>query len=203
MNEDFVEFAQKFNITVRTTEAESPWSNGMCERNNGVLTCNVNKILLNCSCFLETALGWALSAKKNSFTNVHGFTPNQLVFGKNPNYPSVLENRPPANSTSCSSKIVEENLHALRVAREHHIKAEANEKLARALNRKTRSYSDQVFCSGDLVYFKRLGSDIWNGPATVLGRDGQIYLLKNGGFYARVHPCRMQHVNDEDTSQLS
>ena len=49
-----------------------------------------------------------------------------------------------------------------------------------------------------------MGSDIWNGPATVLGRDGQIYLLKNGGFYARVHPCRMQHVNnDEDTSQLS
>lgn len=195
VNEDLVELAEKFNITIKTTGAEAPWSNGMCERHNGLIALNVKKVVSDCNCALSTALGWALSAK-NSLTNVHGFSPNQLVFGRNPNFPCVLQNKPPANSPLCYSKIVEDNLHALRVAREQHIKSEANEKLSRALNRKTRTYSDQVYCSGDSVYFKRMDSSSWKGPATVLGKEGQTYLIKHGGFYARVHPCRMQLADD-------
>ena len=37
VNEDLIEFACKFNVTIRTTAAESPWSNGLCERHNGIL----------------------------------------------------------------------------------------------------------------------------------------------------------------------
>ena len=38
---------------------------------------------------LENATCWAVSAK-NALANVNGYSPNQLVFGKNPNYPSEL-----------------------------------------------------------------------------------------------------------------
>ena len=131
----------------------------MCEKHNGILNNNVKKILMECNCSLQTALGWALSAK-NSLTNVHGFSPNQLVFGRNPNYPCLLDNKLPASSPTSSSEIVEGILKALRTARVEQVKAEANEKLARALNRKTRSYSDNVFCIGDDVYFKRVGSEV-------------------------------------------
>ena len=171
---------------MKVTAAES---NGMCERHNGLVALNVSKILHDCDCSIEIALGWALSAK-NSLTNVSGFSPNQLVFGRNPSYPCVLDNKAPANYNTCHSKLIEDNLKALRLSRKNHIEAEASEKLSRALNKQTRSYSDRIFCSGDRVYYKRIHSNGWSGPATVLGKDGQTYLLKHGGFHVRVHPCR-------------
>ena len=36
-NEHFRQLCEKVNITVKTTGAESPWSNGLCERHNQVL----------------------------------------------------------------------------------------------------------------------------------------------------------------------
>ena len=35
----------------------------------------------------------------------------------------------------------------------------------------------------------------WRGPAKVLGKDGQQVLLKHGGYYVRVHACRLMHSN--------
>ena len=49
----------------------------------------VTKTMVDTKCDLETALAWALSAK-NSLQSFHGFSPNQLVFGHNPNLLSVL-----------------------------------------------------------------------------------------------------------------
>ena len=37
VNDEFVEFAEKFNIKILTTAAESPWSNGLCEKHNGII----------------------------------------------------------------------------------------------------------------------------------------------------------------------
>ena len=40
-------------------------------------------------CDLELVLSWAVAAK-NSLKNVNGFSPNQLVLGENPNFPTAL-----------------------------------------------------------------------------------------------------------------
>ena len=53
--------------------------------------------------------------------------------------------------------------------------------------------------SGDNVYYKRQAAHMWHGPARILGRDGQMYLIKHGGFHIRVHPCRLEHVKDVGT----
>ena len=53
----------------------------------------------------EASLGWAISAK-NSLQSVHGFSPFQLVFGRNPNLPNILEDKPPALEGTTSSEIV-------------------------------------------------------------------------------------------------
>ena len=58
--------------------------------------------------------------------------------------------------------------------------------------RKTRTYSDTIFNLGDMVYYFRNNSSYWHGPAKIIGRDGQQFLLKQGGIYVRVHPCRLQ-----------
>ena len=193
VNEQFLIMAEKFNISVKTTAAESAWSNGMCERHNGLLADHVNKVLADIQgCSLSLAIHWAVAAK-NSLLNVYGFSPNQLVFGRNPALPNVYSNKLPANQNHENvSHHIAENLAAMHSARKAFIQQESCEKVRRALSKQTRNV--MFFRAGESVYFKRANSNVWHGPATVMGRDSQMYLLKHGGIYIRVHPCRMQPV---------
>ena len=50
------------------------------------------KVKEDINCPWETAFVWAVNAK-NSFINVSGFSPHQLVFGKNISLPSALNNK--------------------------------------------------------------------------------------------------------------
>ena len=197
INKEVVDYAEKFNVKIRTTAAESGWSNGLCERHNAVVASTLRKVMLDTGCPVDVALAWTLSAK-NSLANIYGFTPNQLVFGYNPNFPSILHNKAPANNPISYSKLVQQHLTALHSARQNFLKSEADEKLKGALCKQTRTYADKVFNVGDLVYYKRISSHFWHGPAKVLGKDGQTYLVKHGGFYIRVHPCRIEHIGDVD-----
>ena len=132
---------------------------------------------------------------KNSLANVHGFSPYQLVLGRNPVLPSILHDKPPALAADTDAeKYLRDHLQALHVARQAFIQAESSSKIRKALNSNVRSYSDAVYCHGDLVYYKRLDSPKWKGPASVLGKEGQQVLLKHGGRYIRVHPCRLTHA---------
>ena len=67
-------------IHLHTTAAESPWTNGVVERNNQTLSNMMDKITEDLQCSTDLALLWALSAK-NSLQNVAGFSPFQLVLG--------------------------------------------------------------------------------------------------------------------------
>ena len=195
VNNEIVDFAEKFNVSLETTAAESAWSNGLVEKHNGVLNNMLQKVMKDANCSADIALNWALAAK-NCLLNVFGFCPNILVFGINPGFPSVLSNRPPANNAVTVSKYLSDNLNALHCAREEFMKQEASEKLKRALSRKTRTYSDNVFCIGDTVYYFRDSSSYWHGPAKIIGRDGKQCLLKHGGLYIRVHPCKLQFASE-------
>ena len=106
----------------------------------------------------------------------------------------------PAQNPTCRSRYIAQNLAALHKAREAFIQQEACEKLQRALTHQTRTYADVVYNNGDMVYYKRESAHEWHGPAKIIGRDAQRYLLKHGGTYHRVHPCKMQHVTDDDRS---
>ena len=123
-----IDFAEKFNIIIKTTAAESPWSNGLCERHNGILNNQLNKILNNNICSIDVAIHWAVAAK-NSLANIYGFSPNTLVFGRNPNYPCGLMNRPPANNTTCLDDYVAQNLNAMHIALKSLIDQESAERL--------------------------------------------------------------------------
>ncbi len=196
VNHEFIDLAEKFNIVLKTTAAESAWSNGLCERHNAILNSNVNKVLADGDCSLEVAISWAVAAK-NSLASVYGFSPNILVFGKNPNFPSVFTNTPPANNPTCLNDYVAENLNAMHLARKAFVEQESAERLRRALYRKSRTYSNVIYHQGDKVYYWRNDRSESHGPAVVIGRDGQQILLKHGGVYIRVHPCRMQHCTPQ------
>ena len=194
-NWEFLEACEKCNIRIKTTAAESPWSNGMVEKHNGILGHIVEKMLEDEPLDPEIAIHWAVAAK-NSLATVYGFSPNILVFGKDPNIPVSMDNKIPANDPEFHSQLVKDNLNALHKARESFIHQESAEKLSRALNRQTRTYSNQQFLVGDEVYYKREKSSKWQGTAKVLGRENNQLLIKHGSSYLRVHPCRLLHANE-------
>lgn len=197
INNEVSDLCEKLNIELKSTAAESAWSNGMVERHNGILASMMEKVVNDINCSVEIALSWSLAAK-NALNNVFGFSPNMLVFGRNPNLPNILVNKPPANNPVSVSKYLCENLNAMQAAREAYVQQESSEKLKRALLRKTRSYSNEVFQTGDSVYYRRDNNVYWHGPAKIIGQDGKMFLLKSNGLYIRVHACRLQHVNNED-----
>ena len=190
-SDQFQTFAEAFNIKLLNTAAESPWSNGVCEKMNDVLGKAVNKIIEDSGCDLETALAWAVSAR-NSLDNFSGFSPNQLAFGHNPAMPTNFENFPPALENVESSDIVRCNLSALHAARKEFVRIESDERIRRALRSNVRMSNIGDIKTGDEVFYKRNNSDRWHGPATVTGIDGKQMMVRHGGNLHRVHICRLK-----------
>ena len=188
-NELFLELAESLNIRVLNTVAESPWSNGLVERHNGILREMLEKIMEECS-DLSTALAWAIQAK-NALANVHGFSPAQLALGYNPQLPSILHDKLPALEERTTQDIVTENLNCMRLAREAFIKTESSSRIRRALKHNVRPSSNNKFYSGDIVFYKRNDSRKWKGPGKVIGSESSNILIKHGANYVRVHACRV------------
>ena len=189
-NERFREMNEKFNIETATTAAESPFSNGIVERHNLVLAEAMDKTIEDAKCSPDVALAWAVSAK-NALQNHGGFSPNQLVFGRNVNSPSVLTDLLPALTQSTSSDIMRENINAIHSSMKNYMAAESSEKIRKALRHKVRTYADVSYEKGDKVYYRRKNYKGWKGPAVVLGQDGQYVLVRHGGAFYRVHPCHL------------
>ena len=199
-NNEFTNMCEALNITVRTTGAESPWSNGIVERHNRTIAEMLDKILEENNCNIEIALAWSLNAK-NSLQNVHGFSPYQLAFGTNPRLPSALSDKPPALTHESVTETIKSNLDALHKARKAFIETENSDRIRRALNNNIRTTGDAIYTTGDSVYYKRLDSKRWKGPAKVLGKDGHQILIKHGSNYARVHSCRLMHTRNDQNSK--
>ena len=107
--------------------------------------------------------------------------------------PNVLIDNPQAlealEGTTISKTFVK-HLNALHSSCRAFIKAESSEQIRRALRHQIR-IKDQIFQSGDKVYYKRDGQQKWRGPGTVIGQDGKVILVHHGNVYVRVAPCRL------------
>ncbi|PIK59085.1 hypothetical protein BSL78_03967 [Apostichopus japonicus] len=197
-NSELHDLAENFNITIKTTLAYSPWSNGLLERHNRTLTEILNKVSCDPHMDLETALAWSVNAK-NSLANIHGFSPYQLVYGTTPCLPTTLTDDLPALEGTTISECVARHLNALHRARREFIAVESSERIRRALRKQVRTLSN--FVTGDKVYYKRQDSNEWKGPGVVIGRDGVVVFVRHGGSYVRVHRCRLNKVGEQDNRQ--
>ena len=189
-SEEFRIFCERMNIVIKTTAAESPWSNGLCERHNAILSDVYQKTMAESKCSKKTALCWAIHSK-NSLANVHGFSPYQLAIGYTPNLPNVLSNKLPANEDFSTSGYLSEILQSMSAARKAFIQSENSERIKRALRHNVRPSSNNKYFTGDSVYYKRNDARKWKGPGKVIGYDAQQILIKHGSVYVRVHPCRV------------
>ena len=193
----FKDMCENLNIMEMHTAADSPFSNGICERNHAVIDEMVMKIMADTpNCRLETALAWAVNAK-NSLHMENGFSPYQLVFGRNPTIPNVMCNKPPALENITRSKVMLEHLSAIHSSREAFSKAEFSGKISKALKNKIRA-SETVFTQGDIVYYKKEGIKEWKGPGKIIGIEGKTIVIKQGANIYRVHSNRVMLKSRSD-----
>jgi hypothetical protein len=156
------------------------------------------KIMEDAGCSLNVALMWAIHAK-NSLINIHGFSPYQLVFGRNPNSPGNSHNKLPALTSETASQVVADHLNCLREARHAYIRAESSNRIARALRGRVFEGTHKRFCVGDTVYYKRLDKKIWQGPGKVIAQDRNHVLVKStAGRLVKVHPCKLVLKHEAD-----
>ena len=195
-NETYTDMCTAYGIEIIKTSAESPWSNGLAERHNGVLKVSILKTIEDTKCTLDCAVAWSVTAK-NTLSNNFGYSPNTIIFGKNPSFPSVVSDNIAGLTAENVSQIVEEKLQATRIARKAYIEAESSEKSKRALTHNIRTSCEVQYEQGDKVFFKRNDSKRWYGPGIVIGKDGKQVVVRNGSQTIRVHVSRLAHVGKE------
>lgn len=198
-NEHMAQLGHQFNFELLTTAAYAPWSNGICERHNMTLTEIIKKVKSDRNVDYETALAWALMAK-NTMSNVTGYSSYQLVFGRNPNLPSIFTDKLPALSGETTSQIVGKHISSLYATRKAYTEAECSERIRRALRKQTRTSSEEIYRNGEKVYYKRPNDAAWRGPAKVIGQDGVVVFVRHASQLVRVHVCRLQKVKREESS---
>ena len=189
------------NVMDHTTGAESPWSNSLCERNYALADNILQSVLRDYPDMkLDVALAWACNAK-NSLTNIHGYSPYQLVFGRQPRLPNVVNDPPPAWEIKTKSKKLIENLTMMHATRQAFMKAENCERLKRALRAKIRT-SSTVYEHGDIVYYKREGEEEFRGPAKTMFQDGKVVFVRHGGYAVKVSVNRLIKAGKELERQI-
>jgi len=182
----FRTLAERFNVRVEATADQSAWSNGICERHNGIIKHMVLSLaaeypaatfqeLLSHACF------------ENNSLSVHGCaTPFQLVTGSLPRLPSALSDALPAMQEGHlpTEADLARTLALLADSRAALLRAEASQSVRRALNRRVPGEPGRFYSPGDEVRFwtqsqasSRRGMD---GPATVVSQAGRVVRLRHG-----------------------
>ena len=179
-----------------STAGYSPFSNGLCERNHAVVDLMLEKIIAGDSeCKLENALAWAIHAK-NCLEMSAGYSPYQLVFGRNPKLPSVLQDNPPALEGTTINSTFAQHLNNSFSARKEFVKAESAEKIRRGLRRKVRKIG-KIYNNGERVYFKRDNEIKWRGPGVVIGHHSRVVTVQYGREIYKVHETKVLSLEYE------
>ena len=196
-NEKMRKMTERWNIKLLATAAESPWSNGLCEKTVGILKESMRKMRDEEDVSCKMALRWVVCAR-NCLVNNGGFSPNQLVFGRNPALPNLVgeeSSNPASREKGTEEGFVRDTLNAIQKAREVFIRNESCSKLRIALNKNVREHKLEEAVVGDEVFYKREDEKEWRGPAEVVGVSGKTVIVKHGNSLreiARVHITRIQ-----------
>ena len=120
----------------------------------------------------EVALSWCIMAS-NTMQNVSGCVPFQIMFGRIPKHPSLVEENPGQDEELADSQAQWARHYRMQMAaREAFTASESDRTIRKALRQRIYADIDRVQ-NGDWVYFKRTPDRYWRGPAKVVLKDGK------------------------------
>ena len=118
----------------------------------------------------KIALAWCINAK-NTLENVKGFSPAQIVFGRNPKLPNLFSAGPTGFEEVAVSKTLAQHINAMHKAREAFIESESDRTLKFALKQRIYKGVGDVDV-GEWIYYKN--SKKWEGPVKIHSKDGKL-----------------------------
>ena len=178
LNSEMSGLCEYLGVKMTAIAAFTPNANGINERNHGVVDTMMYKMMAaDPSLKPKLALAWAITAA-NSLDNVSGYSPAQIVFGRNPTHPSLMNAGPAGMEEVDVGKSVAIHIHAMHLAREAYIQCESDKVLAEALKRRVFVGAGEGR-PGMWIYYKQ--SRHWKGPVKVHSVDGKkIYSVGAG-----------------------
>ena len=147
------------------------------------------------------ALLWTVYAK-NELLMDGGFSPNQLVLGKNSFQSNLLDQHERGlREDNTREDQVAQNMRVREDARVIHNQQECDKRLQRALRKPIRPHPLDEIYLGAKVMYKREKDKVWKGPAKVVGLDGKTVLVKQGGYVTQVQKVHITRVKQDDCSE--
>jgi len=195
-NDELRELGSVLNFEIKTTAAESPFQNGLCEKNHAIVDLILSKLAADYPRInVSVLLRWSNMAK-NSLQMWCGFSSYQLVLGFNPRLPSIMCDPLPSMNETTLSGTLHNTLNIIHDARKAFIQSEAENKIKIALRNRIRA-SEAIYKKDDFVFYKREGKQQWLGPARVIFQERKVVLVDHGGFYIKVSPNRLTKVSSQ------
>ena len=215
LGEDMVSPAEAMGIHIRPIAAEAHYQLGRTESHGGWFDRILQKMLETHA--PSTKDEWLACVShahvKNQMLQVHGFSPHQFVFGRNPHVPSDLLSEP-LQTAAATASLTDEALakaQALRLsARRAVIELQDDKAIRLALNARPRKAVD--FQPGDYVCYWRNQKWIqgklnqggrWYGCAIVLGTVGRNLVIMHRRQVFRVAPEQVRFATSEERTLLS
>ena len=193
--EEFSSIAGESGIQVVSIAGQAHWQHGKIERHGAIAKDMLKKVIIEGDIKTREHMYWAaieVSNAKNALIREHGFSPSQLVFGRDPrNFGELEENGEPCAfhfSVGDRGSQVAMRMKYRQSARQAFVKAQATQMLNRTARNRTRAWEEPRI--GDRCFFfrevRKKGikgkHPTWLGPALVVGIQGQSnYWLVFGG----------------------
>ena len=184
LNHEVLDFAAAMDVNIKMTSAESPWQNGTVERHHATSDIIFEKLMKeNPEMDPQEAVNHAAFAK-NTDTNQTGFSPIQLMTGRNPKFPGLSETSPASSNRECSNKYMK-TLKAIDSARVTMREIDCDLKLKKVRSERINPNVEKFYNLGDPVFFYDDKKKQWK-KATALLRLGKTLYLRFGNFLRRV-----------------
>lgn len=193
--QEFATAMGEVGIAVSPIAGQAHWQHGKIERHNGIIKEMLQKVVAEGNVVGSDEMRWACLetvGAKNSLIREHGFSPNQLLFGRELRcFGELEENGEPCSfhfSEGDKRSVAARRMKFRHAARQSFVQVQASHMLARTVRNRTRAWKEPQI--GDRCFFfrevRRKGqsgmSAVWQGPALVVGVQGQSsYWVVFGG----------------------
>ena len=188
-----------FGTKIRPSAGQAHWQQGITERHGGVWKEMFAKVCDEHSAEASEIplCVAAVNSAKNQLRRVGGYSPSQIVWGRDPATPGELlgQGNPEQEEHLLSHDRARAREHTLRrAAKAAFFRCQSDQRLRRALLQRSR-VAPGTLSVGDVVYFLRKPRNskdwVWKGPGTVIGNEGPNSWIS---FAGRCHLCAAEHI---------